>query len=189
MLQPDVDACFAEPPLKRLKNDDLPDGPKTAAAALDWVQPCLQSLKRRGLELFNVDYLSKLRETLQNGLCLRTDYSGVGGPEEALDLIFAGLELPGQLLKCQRAGDLDKRCQHVLLHRGALPGSSGPRCVRGNMLDRAPNDFVHVNVFTDLQSTCDFVFWYLFYLDAPIKNMSYDLCTPQAFLGFKTFSW
>ena len=45
-----------------------------------------------------------------------------------------------------------------------------------------------VNVFTDLQSTCDFVFWYLFYLDAPIKNMSYDLCTPQAFLGFKTFS-
>ena len=45
-----------------------------------------------------------------------------------------------------------------------------------------------VNVFTDLQSTCDFVFWYLFYLNAPIKNMSYDLCTPQAFLGFKTFS-
>ena len=46
-----------------------------------------------------------------------------------------------------------------------------------------------VNVFTDLQSTCDFVFWYLFYLNAPMKNMSYDLCTPQAFLGFKTFSW
>ena len=49
--------------------------------------------------------------------------------------------------------------------------------------------FEDVNVFTDLQSTCDFVFWYLFYLNAPIKNMSYDLCTPQAFLGFKTFSW
>ena len=44
-----------------------------------------------------------------------------------------------------------------------------------------------VNVFTDLQSTCDFVFWYLFYLNAPMKNMSYDLCTPQAFLGFKTW--
>ena len=32
------------------------------------------------------------------------------------------------------------------------------------------------------------IFVHCFHAEAPIKNMSYDLCTPQAFLGFKTFS-
>ena len=114
MLQSDTDSSFVEPPLKKLKNDDLPDGPKTPAEAQNWVAACLKSLEHVGLEVFRVDYASKLRATLQKGLCLRTDYSGVGGPEEALSLIFHGLGLNDDLLNCQRACDVDQHCQSVL---------------------------------------------------------------------------
>ncbi|OLP89574.1 hypothetical protein AK812_SmicGene28969 [Symbiodinium microadriaticum] len=134
MLQPDVDETFAEPLLKK-RRSYLPDGPKTASEAHDWVSTCLTKLADRGRMLFNVNFCERLQKSLQVGLCLRTDYSGLGGPEEALCQLARGLRLDESVLMCQRACDKEQHCRRVLMHRAS---ASRPSCVQTDILERIP---------------------------------------------------
>eukprot|EP00439_Symbiodinium_sp_Y106_P025582 s5201_g3.t1 len=134
MLQQDVDEAFTEPLLKK-RRPDLPDGPKTASEAHDWVCTCLTKLADRGQQFFHIDFCERLQQSLQSGLCLRTDYSGLGGPEEALCQLARGLHLDERVLMCQRACDKEQHCRRVLMHRAS---ASRPSCVQKDILERIP---------------------------------------------------
>ena len=135
MLRRDVDdVCEAQPPLKRRKDEEgtLPSGPKTIAEAMKWAESTESMLRQLGQGFFNRDYAARLRETLLSGVCLRTGYSGLGGPEEALHQIVFALRLPPDVVKCQRGGDILEQCRNALCHR---VGASAPQCVHGDIMD------------------------------------------------------
>ena len=106
MLQQDVDeVSSARAPLlkkRKCKEGQLPPGPTTCEEALNWVPPCLQQMHDIGLGLYNVDYRDRLQKALASGILLRTDFSGLGGPEEALDQILTGLGMSHELVTCQQ---------------------------------------------------------------------------------------
>ena len=139
MLQQDVDeVSSARAPLlkkRKCKEGQLPPGPTTCEEALNWVPPCLHQMHDMGLGLYNVDYRDRLQKALASGLLLRTDFSGLGGPEEALDQILTGLGMSRELVTCQRAGDILEHCRAALCHR---TGVSAPRCVHADIVDRCP---------------------------------------------------
>ena len=103
-------------------------------AAFGW-----QALETRGLETFGINLAERLMAALKRGVYLNTDYSGMGGPEEALRQVV--VQSPSQhgdlseALVPGRAGDLMPHCRQVCCgHRGKL----APVRVFGNILDRCP---------------------------------------------------
>ena len=135
MLEPDVECIPAQPALKRRKNDKAwPLGPASSAEAFAWAPRSLQMLRDRGLAHLGENYAARLHRALQQGICLRTDYSGLGGAEEALHQLVAALNLPET---CQQACDLSEACRDLLCSRY---GPSMPRCVHVDILARAPGN-------------------------------------------------
>ena len=141
-LQSDFDTtCLSlEPPLKKRKEPNLAPGPDTHADADRWAFKSLEALRDTGLQQFGVDFAARLRSTLAAGLCMRTDYSGLGGPEEALDQVFRALgNREAFQFTCQRSGDV-LRCARDLLK--SRQGLSRPACVHVNILERFPADLL-----------------------------------------------
>ena len=100
-----------------------------------WPAFFLEDLKRK-----DPVFLDLLAEKFAKGLCMVTDYSGVGSAEIACHFIHAAAErrsIPGVIKKpvFLRASDSNPDCRSVLMnHRGSIK----PTCVMGNLLDRVP---------------------------------------------------
>ena len=128
-----ADDMLSEPPLKRQRDEELPCGPKTAEESFGWAESSFNKLQQRGKELVGEDCAALVKSALRSGLCWRTDYSGLGSPEEALHDIFNAFSADATRLYCQRAGDMAPHCRHVLCNRS---GPSKPECVHMNITDR-----------------------------------------------------
>ena len=124
---------------QKLRND-FPPGPRTHAEADAWVTSTMNALRERGLQQFNVDFAVRLVDAMQpgHGVCLRTDYSGMGGPEEALHEIVMALGIDSSAVICQRAGDIDESAMTVLKCRGLRWSSCSECCVHHDIVDRCP---------------------------------------------------
>lgn len=137
-----------EPPPKRLRAGKVGlwerqnwvcPGPADARAAVHWALADLDSLATQGAICFGVQFEERLKTVLNSGVILRTDYSGIGGAEEALQQIITAcnerLSSSTTASSVQRSGDLLSHCRWLLCqHRGA----TAPQCVHGNILDRMP---------------------------------------------------
>ena len=128
---------------QHLSLPDLPLGPQTAAESVRWAPQLLDQLAAHSKKYFGVDFALQAEERLRCGICLRTDYSGLGSPEEALSKIlvavqshsFAEFQCDPKKFCCQRAGDIESCCRQVLLsHEGVFK----PSCVHGDILERCP---------------------------------------------------
>ena len=134
-------SCLSlEPPLKKRKEANLVPGPNTHADVDRWASRSLDALQSTGLEEFGIDFAARLRNKLAAGLCMRTDYSGLGGPEEAFDQIFRALGSSEAFqFTCQRSGDILPYARDLLKSRLGL---SRPACVHANILERFPEDLL-----------------------------------------------
>ena len=117
-----------------------PAGPATVVALFLWAQQYWQLLRVRGQGCFNLDLAAALLRHISLGLRIHTDYSGMGGPEEAMhQILLAAMELfpgdLGSLVKFVRGGDNSPSCRHVLLGR---IGPCAPECVFGDLTARCP---------------------------------------------------
>ena len=118
---------------------DMRVGPQNAAEAFQCIESALIMLQANA-PLINVEQPEKtLLEALSNGIELSTDFSGMGGGEEAMRRIVAGArkvyghELPESSFTCVRAGDIAEHCRSVLRSH---EGPSRPQCVFGDVLER-----------------------------------------------------
>ena len=143
VLQSDFDVEFVQPVQKRRRLfeskllESRPLGPRTHADADGWVHDSFRMLKECGQRFFGVDFSVQLLQRLEpsRGVCMRTDYSGLGGPEEALEQIIRALQLDDSSVRCQRAGDKEQHIKALLLARR---GPSRPECVHGDIVERFP---------------------------------------------------
>ena len=124
-------------------------GPATATDAVHWSRSCLKQLFSVPVDSgTNVSSTSwtwgdRLQELWSKGLCLRTDYSGLGGGEEAvkhIDAALAEASAPGVAgleghIVCQHASDSSKQCRSVL---AAHTGPTKPQCLFGDIMERCP---------------------------------------------------
>ena len=95
------------------------EGPTSFDTICGWPWDLLGTLQVFGLFTVGIDLGDRLLKTLQAGLRIATDYSGVGCPEESLRLIVAAaaVELPN-VIQFIRAGDVNRIRRTVLLsHR------------------------------------------------------------------------
>ena len=128
-----------------LFEDRLP-GPANASQSMHWAFEDFQSLEVQGQKFFSCNFAEVARLKMIQGVCLTTDYSGIGSPEEALQQLLEACihrseeaeESPDNI-RCWfvnlRAGDVASHCRGILKqHKGAFH----PRCVHGNILDRCP---------------------------------------------------
>ena len=129
--------------------DDAPAGPASAEEAVLWAMDDLQAMRSVGMEHFKVDFQKRVLEVLIRGVGLVTDYSGIGGAEEAQhQILLAARALlergqpqagSGQIAKgkvcVRRACDILPYARSILAKH---EGECKPRCVQGNMLDRLP---------------------------------------------------
>ena len=119
---------------------DRPLGPQSVAEAARWAPSDVQILTEHGIKYFGVDFGKFLLATMSKGVFMRTDYSGIGGAEEALSKVAAavadahGVDLT-QKVKVQRAGDLLPRCRRTLV---AHTGIGQASCIHSDILDRCP---------------------------------------------------
>lgn len=124
-----------------------PQGPTTAAEAVLWPRADIEALGQQGMKWFKLDFGARLADALRDrGLCIRTDYSGMGSAEEAIKQASKAIEevydlsLKGRIMS-QRAGDMLMVCQKILAMH---VGEAKPQCIHGNMLDRmSPKDRAH----------------------------------------------
>ncbi|CAE7778137.1 unnamed protein product [Symbiodinium sp. CCMP2592] len=140
-LQCDFDESFSSPVRRKRKADGELDGisgPRSHAEADAWVDSTMKLLRDRGLREFGVDFADRLLQALQpgTGICMRSDYSGLGGPEEAWWQIAKALRLDHEVITCQRCSDIDAAAQYVLLHRSKASGCSRSCCVLGDIRER-----------------------------------------------------
>ena len=128
---------------QHLSLPDLPLGPQTAAESVRRAPQLLDQLAAHSKKYFGVDFALQAEERLRCGICLRTDYSGLGSPGEALSKIlvavqshsFAELQSDPKKFCCQRAGGIESCCRQVLLsHEGVFK----PSCAHGDILERCP---------------------------------------------------
>ncbi len=107
--------------------------------ALDWVRSALCMIEANSQEACGSQLMPELLAKLSAGVHLLTDYSGFGGPEEALNQIVEDVEqLKGISLnnvRSLRAGDIDAVCRSIL---AAHDSNLRPSCVFGDILDRRP---------------------------------------------------
>ena len=73
----DKNVSFASP---------FPGGPGLASPKMCILGPAfgLQALATRGIRAFGINLAERLMSAVKRGVYLNTDYSGMGGPEEAL---------------------------------------------------------------------------------------------------------
>ena len=114
--------------------DDLLCGPKDASEAVHWASADVNALKINGDKHFGplgLNVTDALNSTLQSGVALTTDYSGLGGAEEALRHIVVAAG-HGKVV-VQRAGDLLPEARCVLRHHSE---PCAPKCVLGDIRHR-----------------------------------------------------
>ena len=119
--------------------DSRQKGPEDASAAVHWAEEDVKSLQTQGLAVFEVDFAERFTEVLTSGVDLRTDYSGIGGAEEAFASIVKAARskfgVPATACKVQRAGDILKQSRSILCSH---VGVGAPDCVHGDLVDRMP---------------------------------------------------
>ena len=131
--QPPVDVDAR--PRKRRRCSAAPgcanEGLTSVDTILGWPRECWEVLQVLGLFKIGIDLGDRLLKTLQTGLRIATDYSGVGCPEESLRLIVAAaaVELPN-LIQFSRAGDVTRICRTVLFSHRSF---AAPQCVFGDI--------------------------------------------------------
>lgn len=97
-----------------------PLGPRTAREAAHWAAQDVFALREQGVLRFQEDYFQILQVATQRGICLRTDYSGIGGAAEALSQVVTACEVAGGFrvtnaqIMVQRAGGLLAHCRWLL---------------------------------------------------------------------------
>lgn len=88
------------------------------------------------------DALESLLQAFHKGMLVSTDYSGIGAPEHALELIQGALEQAhgnvGQGFSMIRCSDKLQHCRSVLLAQTQAQGGN-TRCCFGDLLDRMPS--------------------------------------------------
>ena len=114
-------------------------GPQSRADIFNWPQAAVLVLQANGKLLTQMDLQKELIDKCSEGLCLITEYSGLGGPEESLSQLMECVSsLAGKTfdnVSCLKAGDIQEHCRKVLCsHSGPL----APKCVFGDLLDRCP---------------------------------------------------
>ena len=126
--------------------DDLLPGRSNPDASVLWPYDDWAALTQQGLKYFEIDFGAVGRERMYQGLCLSTDYSGLGAAEEALNQLLAASRsmaaaqgLPSDAaFQCQRAGDQATHCRKVLMcHTGPFR----PCCIHNNIMDRCLEKF------------------------------------------------
>lgn len=122
-----------------------PPGPSTIHEFFSWAQQYWAKLSTHGLG-------HALANALGRGLNIHTDYSGMGGPEDAVRQIVEAApnsdDLRDGRVRFERAGDCDEICRQVLLNH---EGWSSPGCVFGSITDRCPMQLLEH--WTSLQKT------------------------------------
>ena len=120
-------------------------GPRDQHAAVHWACEDVKALSERGMHLgFERSELTgRLCQAMQDGVLLRTDYSGCGTAEESLrHLSLASHEKLGSPLgmcSTQAAGDIQPHCQKLLAsHKGDFQ----PKCVFDDIMMRMPLSLV-----------------------------------------------
>ena len=145
MLQADCDdvhAFVAEPARKKTRWADFQRGPRTCEEAFEWPRSMVELLSKQGLEHFQQDFGLRLREAMcRDGLCMRSDYSGMGAPEEALHILcaFFEREMGESVVKlpvvCQRACELLPYARRLLAARS---GCCKDACINKDLMERCP---------------------------------------------------
>ena len=120
---------------QRAQSQGVPPGQHVNVVLFDWPEVFLSNLKQTVPEFFQ-DMLNKFRE----GICLTTDYSGVGTPEACLQFLYQALQKQcadseSFQVCCLCVCDADAECRRVLLRH---VGPAAPNCVLGDILDRCP---------------------------------------------------
>eukprot|EP00969_Alexandrium_andersonii_P233537 10311071-Alexandrium_andersonii.AAC.1 len=102
----------------RALHSTLRRGPMNARKAVRlWARTEVESLIHAGADIFEKGLFARLADTLYNHqVYLRTEYSGIGSVEEALEQIIIALEQLGTLLPrpcivVQRAGAVQPNCR------------------------------------------------------------------------------
>ncbi|CAK8998033.1 unnamed protein product [Durusdinium trenchii] len=124
-----------------LNLEDVPEGPRTAAESVCWAPRLLKVFKEQSIRHFETDFSFAAQAMSQKGIALRTDYSGLGSPEEAMSKVLTALQdrsftqFDPSKFFAQRAGDLESSCRKVLMNH---QDTFAPKCVHGDILDRCP---------------------------------------------------
>ena len=110
-------------------------GPATIDEALDWSASAWRMLAANSGPYG--DLVAALKTKLTRGVLLSTEYSGMGGPEEAMRrVVEAGQQehgLAAGTLASLRAGDWDPHCRTVLA--GHVSNMAAPQCIFGDIMD------------------------------------------------------
>ena len=112
-------------------------GPRSQLEALAWTKADREALEVRGRFWTGVDCIQKIKKCMADGVIMRTDYSGMGTPEEALrhiELEF-GADFHGHSgrCRCQRAGDILPHCRSLLK---ANNSTMAPACIHKDIMER-----------------------------------------------------
>ena len=132
--------------LSLLADEEIPanaaqQGPACALTSFSWANQFLESMRTRGTMMLGEDVADHLRKMLQREVWISTDYSGIGGPEQAFSEICSASARMFQCsgfdkVCCIRAGDCKEHCRKVLMTNAA-------GCIFGSILDRCPRTVIN----------------------------------------------
>ena len=117
-------------------NTDL--APSSGAEALAWADHVSRAVKKKGQDVFGSNMCETLVARLYS-LTLTTDFSGMGGAEEALRHLLIAFQLNEADVRVIRACDHNPHVQQLL--RAHL-GCTAPMEVQSDILDRMPAEFL-----------------------------------------------
>ena len=117
-----------------LAQGDFPPGPCTLDEALAWATQYLTRIDQNQPQMYKRIVEKLLFTDFSSPLMVTADYSGLGGPELALDEILDALRSRGLNVSVRffRAREKSKQCRVVLLAR---PPPAGPEHVFKDILD------------------------------------------------------
>ena len=94
------------------------DGPRTLQESFQWASQFWSMLEGMGVATLGENMAENLMSCLSRGLQVSTEYSGMGGPEEALRCIVEAAPRPMDLqqkIRFVRCGDREQHCRQLLL--------------------------------------------------------------------------
>ena len=137
----DNDDSSVRPPKKHCRSAGSASHEPGPANLLDIFGFADLHLRRLASNDLGIDFAALLHQriTKGDGIVLTSDYSGMGGAEEAMRLVAEALarkyNSAGKPVRFARSGDKSMSCRRVL---AAHTGDCTPTCITGDILERLP---------------------------------------------------
>ena len=129
-------------------------GPTSREETFESISAAVLMMKANAALFGEVNLFENLVRSLADGVRLATDFSGMGGAEQALAHVASAVQRQDSQqrvfnISCTRATDKAQHCQQILV-KGL--GVLSPKCVFGDILERMP-DGLRLKLLSDMETS------------------------------------